>query len=240
MKQIFKLFAFAFAALFATQSAADNHLRIFAMGDSLMAAHRISGRSISGSIGDELGVKVKDRSVLGARIIYKLPLSGSLGLNIGKQFRRGDWDWVVVNGGGNDLWLGCGCRSCERKMNKLIARDGSKGAIPKMLRKLRQTGAKVVYVGYLRSPGVGSPIEQCKDEGDELESRIQAFADTDEGVYFQSLADLVPFGDRSYHGADMIHPSLKASREIGQMVAQTITSQQVQPLSEVDFASALK
>ncbi|KIC21731.1 GDSL family lipase, partial [Leisingera sp. ANG-S3] len=33
---------------------------------------------------------------------------------------------------------------------------------------------------------------------------------------------LVPYGDRSYHALDMIHPSVKASSEIGRKVAEII------------------
>jgi lysophospholipase L1-like esterase len=196
--------------------------RILALGDSLMASHSISGRSISDTVEKSLGEPVINRSVLGARIIYKLPISGAAGLSIPKQYLDGDWDWVVVNGGGNDLWLGCGCGPCDRKMNKLISRDGSKGAIPSMVSRLRSSGSKVIYVGYLRSPGVGSPIEHCRDDGNELESRVARLAERDEGTYFLSLADLVPHGDRSFHGIDMIHPSLKASNAIGQRVARII------------------
>ena len=200
----------------------NNSSRILTMGDSLLSTHSISGRAVSNSIEAALGEQVVDRSVMGASILYALPISGALGLNIGKQFTTGDWDWVVLNGGGNDLWLGCGCNQCERKMSRLISGDGSHGEIPRLVSKLRKTGAHVIYVGYLRSPGVGSPIESCKDEGDELERRIDAMATSDDGVHFLSLADMVPYGDRSYHGVDMIHPSLKASSEIGQRVADII------------------
>ncbi|MBE1285916.1 MAG: SGNH/GDSL hydrolase family protein [Rhodobacteraceae bacterium] len=192
------------------------------MGDSLIASHAISGRAIADVIEKSLGEPVVDRSVLGARMIYKLPVTGSAGLSIPKQYRDGDWDWVVLNGGGNDLWLGCGCFICDGKMNKLISEDGLKGAIPGMLNKLRKSGAKVIYVGYLRSPGLGSPIEHCKDEGDELERRIARLAAVDSGVFYLSNQDLVPHGDRSYHALDMIHPSIKASTAIGQRVAQII------------------
>jgi len=41
-------------------------------------------------------------------------------------------------------------------------------------------------------------------------------------VFFHSIADLVPSGDRSFHGLDMIHPSRKASQIIGQQVAALI------------------
>lgn len=187
-----------------------------------MAWNNISNQSIPDSIAKRLGEPVVDRSVSAARIIYHLPISGSAGLNIGKQYKTGDWDWIIVNGGGNDLWLGCGCIACNRKLDKLISADGRKGAIPGMLSDLRQTGAQVIYVGYLRSPGVGSPIEHCRTEGDILEQRITHLADLDSGIHFLSLRDLVPNGDRSYHALDMIHPSIKASTEIGNRVAEII------------------
>jgi len=202
--------------------------RILAMGDSLMAAHAISGRSIADMAGKELGTKVADRSVLGARMNYALPVSGAMGMSIPKQFRDdADLDWVIVNGGGNDLWFGCGCSACDRKMGKMISEDGKSGTIPGLVNRLRKSGAKVLYVGYLRSPGAGSPIESCRDEGDDLDRRLTRLAELDEGIFFLPLSDLVPYGDRSYHGIDMIHPSLKASAEIGAMVADVIRNESV-------------
>lgn len=200
----------------------DEPARILLMGDSLMAVHHGQGKAVSHSVEKHLGEEVVDRSVLGARMIYALPISGAAGLNIPKQYRDGKWDWVILNGGGNDLWLGCGCFACAGKMNRLISEDGRQGVIPGLVSKLRQDGAKVLYVGYLRSPGMGSPIEYCKDEGDEFERRVQELAGLDGGVYFLSLANLVPHGDRSYHAIDMIHPSVKASQEIGKRIADII------------------
>ncbi len=196
--------------------------RILAMGDSLLAWHSLAGKSIPDMVARELQEPVVDRSVSAARIIYKLPVSGAAGMNIRKQYTSGAWDWVIVNGGGNDLWFGCGCFACDRKMDKLISSDGRSGAIPAMLSDLRATGARIIYVGYLRSPGAGSLIEHCRDEGDELETRITRLAELDAGIFFLSNRDLVPHGDRSYHAPDMIHPSVKASGEIGRKVAEII------------------
>lgn len=221
------LFTFIAATLFSLSAAATlaqtKEPRILVMGDSMLAAHSISGRGVADIVERATGIPVKDNSVLGARMIYKLPITGSIGFNINKQYRKGDWDWVIVNGGGNDLWFGCGCRKCDRKLNKLAAKSGNgSGVIPQLILRIRQTGAKVIYVGYLRSPGAGSPIESCKDDGDELEARMKAFAARDTGVYHVSLRDLVPNGDRSFHGSDMVHPSLKGSREIGKRIARVI------------------
>lgn len=196
--------------------------RILAMGDSLMAWHGTSNRSISHAIESELGEPVIDRSVVGAQMIYELPISGALGMKIARQYRAGNWDWIVLNGGGNDLWLGCGCSACDGRMGRLISPDGRSGEIPSLVRRLRSTGAQVIYVGYLRSPGVGSMIEHCRDEGDELEARIARLDRADAGFHFLSLAGMVPPGDRSFHAADMIHPSIKASRAIGRGIARII------------------
>lgn len=200
----------------------DNNARILAMGDSMMAWHGGSANAVSDSVENILGEPVIDRSVIGARVFYNLPISGALGMNISKQYRPGAWEWVIMNGGGNDLWFGCGCRACDNRMTRMISANGQDGSVPDMVANIRKTGARVIYVGYLRSPGVGSMIEHCRDDGDEFERRLSMMAQSDTGVHFVSLADLVPHGDRSYHSFDMIHPSPKATRKIGERIAAII------------------
>ncbi|WP_254679308.1 SGNH/GDSL hydrolase family protein [Celeribacter baekdonensis] len=200
----------------------DQAARILAIGDSMMAWHGITGNSIADALSDALDEPVVNRSVAGARIIYGLPITGALGLKIAKQYHGKPWDWVVVNGGGNDLWLGCGCGKCERKINRMVAKNGTSGDIPQLITRIRKTGARVVFIGYLRSPGVDSIIDACRPSGDALEARLIQMAKEMDGVYFLSIADLVPDGDRSFHGADMIHPSKKGSKAIGRMVADLI------------------
>ena len=219
---IIALVLIAFSSLTTSVSAQDGPPKILAIGDSLLAWHKLTGRSISQTVEKELDVSVTDRSLSGARMIYKLPITGTVGFSIPRQYRSGKWDWVIITGGGNDLWLGCGCGKCDRKLRKLISKDTKKGAIPKLISKLRQNDTKVIYVGYLRTPGRNSPIDHCRDEGDILESRIAALADQDDGIHFLSLKKLVPNGALSYHAADRIHPSAKASKAIGKLVAEII------------------
>lgn len=202
----------------------DPSPRILAMGDSLLAWNRLSNRSVADYVSAILSEPVVDRSVSGAHIIYNLPISGSMGLRIGSQFQAGSWDWVILNGGGNDLWLGCGCVRCANRMDRLISEDGVWGEIPALVAGLRSKGAQVVYLGYLRSPGFGSPIEHCRPAGDELDRRLARMAATDPGIHFVSIADLVPYGDTGYHAIDHIHPSPKGSAAIGQRIADVIAS----------------
>jgi lysophospholipase L1-like esterase len=226
MRHFFAQFSVAAAiTLFsAAMSHANEPLRILVMGDSLMTSHAQSKQAVPNFLEKTLGARVKSRATAGARYRYIMPITGALGLNISKQYRDGPWDWVVINGGGNDMWLGCGCMRCKRRMNKLISPDGKRGEIPELVSKARRAGAKVAYVGYLRSPGMWSPIEHCKAEGDALEARIAVMAQRDQGVTFISLADMVPTGDRSFHAPDMIHPSAKGSRAAAARIAQVLTS----------------
>lgn len=198
--------------------------RILAIGDSMLAWHGVTGRAVPDVIEKQLGEPVQSRAFGGARIRYQLPLSGQLGFSIPKQFKKGDWDWVVMNGGGNDLWLGCGCHACDRRINKMISNTGSNGDIPKLVSRIRNTGAKVLYIGYLRSPGVDAGIDDCRELGDELERRLALMADQNDHIHFLSIADLVPYGDTSFHGVDMIHPSIKGSAAIAKRAVEIIQS----------------
>ncbi len=198
--------------------------RILVIGDSLLAKNKLANRNVAARLSALLDTPVADHSVPGAWMIYNLPITGAMGLSIPKQWRGGDWDWVIMNGGGNDLWLGCGCNNCDYKLDRLIAENGRRGAIPSLVQSIRQSGARVLIVGYLRNPGFSSPIKSCKAAGDTLEARIARLAEIDPNVYFHSLADLVPHGDLSFHAVDRIHPSFKASDAIARRLIRVIRS----------------
>jgi hypothetical protein len=198
--------------------------RVLVMGDSLMAINRLFGSSVAQSLSKQVGNPVQDNSALGARYFFSLPLLDIAGMDIRSQFNGGPWDYVVMNGGGNDLLFGCGCGKCTLTLNRLISWDGMKGTIPNFVAKLRATGARVIYTGYLRTPGLISPVESCGPLGDEMDRRLALMASRDQGITFMPMSDLVTRdGDRSYHGFDLIHPSVKGSRAIAARIAAVIT-----------------
>lgn len=196
--------------------------RILVVGDSMFATNRANNAAVADVLEAELGTEVLDRSVFAARYFHPLPISGAAGLRLTTQYREGDWDWVVMNGGGNDLLLGCGCSLCQGVLDRLVSKDGRSGAIPAYVARIRESGARVIYAGYLRNPGMATPIKHCGPAGNELDRRLTLMAGFDAGVTFVPMADLVPYRDGSYHGLDRIHPSFKGSRGIGQRIAAVI------------------
>lgn len=198
---------------------ADEAPRVLVMGDSLLAWNRLRGGSVARVLSDRLGTPVTDHSISGAT--YATSGGGTSG--IAAQYRPGTWDWVVMNGGGNNLLFGCGCAACDAELDRLISDNGRQGVIPAAVARARQGGAKVIYTGYLRSPGFASPVEHCAALGDRLDRRLAAMAAGDPGVYFLPLSDLVRTpGDTSYHFADRVHPSLKGSAAIADRIAAII------------------
>lgn len=190
--------------------------RILIMGDSMLAWNSYTKRSVGYRLSAKLDEPILDKSTNGATV-----LTGLRG-GISGQFQQGNWDWVVMNGGGNDLWLGCGCTLCDFHLDQMISDTGKHGKIPDTVSRVRRTGAKVIYIGYLRSPGTLSPIEHCATSGARLEGRLDALAQKTDGFYFVPLDRLVPNGDSSYHSVDKIHPSMKGSDAIANMIAQVI------------------
>ena len=201
-------------ACFVSSAFADNP-RILTIGDSMLVWN--FRNSIPQQLDRMTNASVTNRAAIGATM-----LSGE----ISRQFYESDWDIVIVNGGGNDLLFGCGCLACDRTLNSLISEDGRSGAIVDLLTTIKQTVPRVIYVGYLRSPGVGSAIEHCADEGNELEGRIHDFMAANDGMDFVSLTWIVPDGDRSFHSFDMIHPSSHGSRVISMVILDTLISAQ--------------
>ncbi|NNE52446.1 MAG: SGNH/GDSL hydrolase family protein [Sulfitobacter sp.] len=216
---VLAIFIYSFQIAMAQERAP---MRVLVMGDSFMTSNGSAKQAVPHLLARQLGARVKSTAVSGARFGYQLPLTGALGFNIAKQYRKGNWDYVVMNGGGNDLWLGCGCTRCKKRLNRLISPDGTAGHVPDTVKRARRDGARVIYVGYLRSPGLGSPIEHCRKVGDALEARISVMARQDPGVSFVSLADMVPHGDASFHGLDMIHPSPKGSQAATDRIIKAI------------------
>ncbi len=215
---------FAFLALIVISPSLHAETRILVVGDSLMTSNGDEQASVSHALKQSIPGKIKSRAVAGARFFHFLPITGLMGMNIKRQYRPGDWDIVVMNGGGNDLLFGCGCRRCDRMLNRLISADGTKGAIPKLVSRIREDGARVIYTGYLRTPGFSSPIERCTEIGNEFEERLAMMAQRDPGTDFISLTNVVPHGDKSFHSLDFVHPSTKGSAAVAERISDAIYS----------------
>lgn len=191
--------------------------RVLVMGDSMLSWNRIVGRSVGQNLKRKYKLDITDHSFSGAKYLPLNPL-----MDIDLQYKKGEWDWVILNGGGNDLFWTCGCVLCDSILNNLISSDGMSGAIPKAINRARADNARVIYVSYLHSPGVFSVVDHCKKLGSELERRVRNLASMDAGIYLLRGSELVEYGDTSLLSFDRVHPSVRGSQLIAERIYRII------------------
>lgn len=193
---------------------------ILVIGDSVMAWNRSAGADIGAVVEAELGRDVVNRARLGAQLRAG-GLASLGGVSIPAQVPDGRWNWIVMNGGANDLGFGCGCTRCDAEIDLLLAPDGSGGAIPDLIRAARATGAQVLWLGYYQAPQSRS-FRGCRPGLVELERRIAAFALAQPGVAFLDAEDVMDPADASLLASDRTHPSARGSAVIGRALASAI------------------
>jgi lysophospholipase L1-like esterase len=203
------------AACGALPERSERGARIIAVGDSVMAWNRDGDAGIPAAIEKRLGLPVLDASVPGARMRFG-GVGGAAGFSIPGQYRAGDWDAVVMNGGANDLLAACGCDRCDAVLDRLVRVD-----YPAFLNRLGDT--PVLIVGYYGPAGDRrGNYDICNDELQVLERRLTRLAATRPNVRVVRVRDAITGNPRLYD-ADRVHPSPEGSAVIGALVARALS-----------------
>lgn len=190
---------------------------VLVIGDSVMWWNAEDDQSIADVIADDFDLTVVNRSVPGA-------VFGGEGDDIRDQYVPGDWQWVVLDGGANDLGGNCGCGDCMPVVDRLIEGSGDAGDIPEFVGRLRGDGARVVVMGYYMAPDPGNAFAGCEAEFAALHDRLSVMAAGLEGVVFVPADAILSPEEPAHFDPDGIHPSPMGSRLIGVQIGQTITS----------------
>lgn len=196
---------------------------ILAIGDSVMAWNGAASMAIPDQLEQLLGRDVVNRALPGAQIDNGSVFASAAGFNIQRQFPDGTWNWIVLNGGANDLGSDdCSCGACTHVVDRLIRADGKSGTIPVFLTRLRQSGAQILWMGYYVSPSDGG-FTGCRDDLVLMEARIKMIADGNPAIHFVDGEDVINPSDRSMFASDRTHPSPKGSAALAAMLAREIS-----------------
>lgn len=190
--------------------------RIVVAGDSVMAWNRTGGGSVADQLEARLGEPVGDVSLPFAQV------AGGRGqLNIPTQLCDVSADWIVLNGGANDIGVGCDCTDCGAIVDRLISTDGTRGAVPALVATLRSRGAQVIWADYYTAPRYAGTI--CELPYQELEARLARMAALDTGVTLVDMDDVFNPADLTLFASDRTHPSRTGSARIAAQIAPFIT-----------------
>lgn len=195
---------------------------ILAVGDSVMAWN--GGAGVPETVGAGLGLPVRDAARSGARVSGRGTGIGAAIPSVGEQWtrNRGAWDWVLVNGGANDLRPACGTAAEGAALNALIT-PALGGPIPALVRDIRATGSRVVLMGYYANPrGARTGFTACRPILVRLDARLARLAARDPGVTFVDSEGAIDPADRGHYAGDLIHPSATGSARIGALLASAM------------------
>ena len=205
----------ALCLLAACGRTASQDARVVVAGDSVMAWNSMTGGSVADVLQERLGEPVGGVSLSFAQVA-----GGVGGLNIPTQLDGVQAEWVVLNGGANDLSRNCDCSDCGPVLDRLISDDGTQGAIPALVADLRGRGAQVVWADYYTSPRYAGTA--CEAPYQALEERLSRMAGADDGVTLVDMDDVFSPDDLSLFAFDRTHPSQKGSARIASLVASVL------------------
>ncbi len=187
---------------------------VIAIGDSLLDWYYGEEASIPHVVGEELGV-----------VVYNAAISGALFTGedgIPTQYVDQAWEWLILDGGGNDFNDICGC-DCGDLIDALISEDGTSGELPEFVYDVTDSGVNVVILGYYYMPPTAEfGFNECNDAIDTYSPRQEALANSHDNIWFVDGREIFSPDELEYYDEDHVHPSEDGAQIIGEAIAQQI------------------
>ncbi len=203
---------------------------VLAIGDSILQWHAETGQAVPDVVGAELGRPVVNAARSGAHVIGTAEMAAG-GYDIRHQYEAiglVGFDWVIVDGGANDLNHDCDCGQCTGLlgggvMDEIVSADGRSGEMVTLVERIVADGSQVVVVGYVDMPdGASFGFAECGGALAELDRRYALMAGELDGVWFVNAGSVVGADGMWAFDADLVHPSVAGSEAIGALVAELI------------------
>jgi hypothetical protein len=187
---------------------------VLLIGDSVFDWNAETCSDVGDFISFALDARIQDRAVGGSWLDHPDEE------DIFSSYFSGDWSWVILDGGANDLNESCGCDCPASLLDGLISPELDRGAMPELTQRALNDGARVLLLGYYE-PQPGSEFEGCLDELEILSARYAALAETTPELTFVDARGILdPVGSPEAYAADGIHLSELGSGRIAQALLE--------------------
>lgn len=194
---------------------------ILVLGDSILRFYSEDCASVPDRMASRLGRGVRNEAVKGAKVDAS---RGYWAGGLTDQYVLGSWDWVVLEGGVNDLRGSCGTADAAGLLDAIVSEDGASGAMPALVDRARADGPRVVLLGYYGLfDDAYFGFGDCNPELSELRRRYTAVAEARDGVVFVDPGTRIgPSSTPDAYRGDGIHPSEQGSRVLAELVVAAI------------------
>ena len=195
-----------------------DNAEIYAVGDSVLDWNVGEG-SVPEVVGETLDRPTYNAAIGGSHFLDDEEQEG-----IPAQYEDGEWQWLLMDGGANDLNDRCGCSDCDDVLDSIISADGTQGAMADFATSVADSGVQVLIMGYYRIPEDAPDFEGCNAIIPELSQRQASLAALHDGITFADASSVLDGEDLAMYDEDMIHPSLQGCQTLGTFLAEAIQS----------------
>jgi len=200
------------------KSSATGDREILAIGDSFLDYHGPDA-DLPYVVADSLEMSIESAAVGGTTML------GGEGPDIPNQYVDGTFDLLIASGGGNDFGR-CTCgEDCGPVLDQLISEDGTEGAVPDLVARAAEGGAKVAWVGYFRPMDNDNEFSACGGELDTYRERLALLDAMETDMVFIDGAEYGSGVEDELYDADGYHPSEEGSALLGAVVAATVAEE---------------
>ena len=183
---------------------------IFVVGDSALEWHLWSNRSAPERMGEALNRPVYNAARSGQMVTEGLKYS------IPNQYIDGDWDWVVVNGGFNDLADLCRCDECP------VTQANIDAVLQSFVEERVEEGKRVVLWTYYDMPDNARELKRCNRAVQTLRSNQQKLAESHPDIIWVDGRKAVSVDNPKHYFRDNLHPSRLGAERMGKQIARAI------------------
>lgn len=193
------------------------------LGDSILAWNSLTCQDITdfASLSPVINSYFKKNAFIGAR------LSNPYGIGDIRSLYEdgGAWEWVVINGGANDLRMECTTNtevgeSCDMSDQCWQIVDDLEQEMAQLIEHIQNDGppeTKVVIIGYYPLPeDAQGGFAGCNSYLLDLNSRYASLAHADPDVYFMDTSETMDYElYPERFTSDLVHPTPTGSEELG-------------------------
>lgn len=200
------------------RGAPPGDVQIVAIGDSILDWNRDVEADIPRLVGEQTGLEVFNVAISGAEFfgLFEIP----------RQYPEGDWDWLIMDGGGNDL--SGNCRSvgmAEPVLDHLIDDSDLGGAYADLIDRVTAQGTQVIIMGYAPISSAGGPFASCEFALNDLMDRQARLAASDPDVTFVDVRTVISPDNLAAYDDDLLHPSPQGGALMAGAIAAVINAE---------------
>jgi len=195
-------------------------LRIQGMGDSALDWNESkSSVSMLGTLLKAKGVSayVENNAVSGATMGCGEDGIGDAANCVPPQYKQGQWDYVILSGGANDI----GDSDCQHSADLFVSPDLKSGLTVAVVDDLVKKGAKVLLYSYFLARDADHPLMKC-DQVVLLLKRYKALAENRPAVTLVDASEVIKPAQTQLYAEDGIHPSPAGSKVIAEHIVSLL------------------